>query len=78
MGLHSVFGYKNSFHVEELQAARENLFFFLGEKHPPAPLNIDRGGEGGKAYLVLSGVVVCQYSFTGDGKSELGVTTKVP
>ena len=28
MGLHSVFGYKNSFHVEELLAARENLFFF--------------------------------------------------
>ena len=28
VGLHSVFGYKNSFHVEELQAARENLFVF--------------------------------------------------
>ena len=28
VGLHSVFGYKNSFHVEKLQAARENLFFF--------------------------------------------------
>ena len=29
VGLHSVFGYKNSFHVEELRAARENLFFWL-------------------------------------------------
>ena len=29
VGLHSVFGYKNSFHVEELQAARENVFFLL-------------------------------------------------
>jgi len=28
MGLHSVFGYKNSFHVEELLAARENLFLY--------------------------------------------------
>lgn len=31
--------------------------FFLGEKDPPAPLNIDRGKEGGNANLVLSGVV---------------------
>ena len=28
VGLHSVFGYKNSFHVEKLQAARENLFLY--------------------------------------------------
>ena len=28
VGLHSVFGYKNSFHVEELRAARENLFLY--------------------------------------------------
>ena len=28
VGLHSVFGYKNSFHVEKLLAARENLFLY--------------------------------------------------
>ena len=28
VGLHSVFGYKNSLHVEELLAAREDLFLF--------------------------------------------------
>ena len=28
VGLHSVFGFKNSFHVEELLAARENLFLY--------------------------------------------------
>ena len=42
VGLHSVFGYKNSFHVEELRAARENLFFFVSWGSPPNPhiLNI--------------------------------------
>ena len=35
------------------QRSSTERIFSLGEKHPPVPFNIDRGGEGGKAFPFL-------------------------